>query len=134
LNDSQAILAKHHGEILFSGADDARSPPAVIEKLDAMRAAGIGMRSLIKEGNTLVTGPLQEYRWMPTGLFVDGDVKVIYDDHVAYLVSWSGTPRVIVIEDGTIAEEARRQFEFVWSQASEVPESTAPEPDEASDG
>ncbi len=134
LNDAEAKLEKCKGEILFSGADDSRSPSTVVEKLDAMRQAGIGMRSLIKVGDTFVRGSLQEYRWMPAGLFVDGDVKVIYEAHVAYLVSWSGTPRVIVIEDATIAKEASRHFEFVWSQASEIPESTAPERYEASDG
>lgn len=127
LNDAQAALTPTRGEILFSGSDERRSPPEIVEKLREMRANGVSMRSLIENGNTVVMGALMEYRWMPGTLFVDGDVKVIYGDCVAYLVSWAETPRVIVVRDATIAEEARRQFEFVWGQSEEVPLSTASE-------
>lgn len=123
LNDAHEILAQKKGEILFSGSDEKRSPNPVIEKFRDMRADGIKMRSLIEKGNTHIMGPLEEYKWMPEGLFVDGDVKAIYSDRVSYLVSWAETPRVIVIQDSTIAEEAKRHFDFVWQQ-SEQPEKT----------
>jgi len=125
LNAAQSILAGKKGEILFSGSDEKRSPPEVIQKFNELRSCGIKMRSLINYGDTFIMGDLKEYRWMPDGLFVDGDVKVIYSDRVAYLVSWMETPRVIVIQDKTIAEEAKRHFDFVWDHSTQPTETTA---------
>ena len=125
LNDAQGILAHFKGEILFSGSDEKRSPPEVIEKFKDMRAEGVIMRSLVEHGNTYLMGKLDEYRWMPEGLFVDGDVKAIYADRVAYLVSWAETSRVIVIQDKTIAEEAKRHFDFVWGHSEQPDKSTS---------
>lgn len=125
LTDAQEVLSHLKGEILFSGSDEKRSPPEVIEKFRAMRKDGISMRSLIKKGDTYFMGILNEYRWMPEELFVHGDVKAIYSDRVSYLVSWAETPKVIVIQDKTIAEEAIRQFDFVWEQSEPPTESTS---------
>lgn len=125
LNDAQDILSHFKGEILFSGSDEKRSPPEVIEKFKNMRAEGITMRSLVEHGNTYLMGKLDEYRWMPEGLFVDGDVKAIYADRVSYLVSWAETSRVIVIQDKTIAEEAKRHFDFVWEHSEQPDKSTS---------
>lgn len=125
LLDIQDTLAKRNGEMLCSGSDERRSSPEVINQLRKMRIDGISMRSLIEKGNTYLMGKLEEYRWMPEGLFVDGDVKVIYADRVAYLVSWAETPRVIVIQDQTIAEEAKRQFDFIWGYSEQPNETTS---------
>lgn len=125
LLDIQGTLAKRKGEMLCSGSDERRSSNEVIQQLKKMRVDGITMRSLIEAGNTHLMGALNEYRWMPEGLFVDGDVKVIYADRVAYLVSWAETPRVIVIQDQTIAEEAKRQFDFIWEHSEQPTETTS---------
>lgn len=125
LTDAQEVLSHFKGEILFSGSDEKRSPKEIVDKFRTMRKDGITMRSLIETGNTYLMGALHEYRWMPEGLFVDGDVKAIYADRVAYFVSWAETPRVIVIQDQTIAEEAKRQFDFVWGQSEEPTETTS---------
>lgn len=120
INSAQEILAKTKGEILFSGSDERRSPPEIVEKFNELRAQNITMRSLIEPGNTYIMGNLEEYRWMPEGLFVDGDVKAIFSDRVGYLVSWENIPKVIVIQDSTIAKEARRTFNYIWDR-SETP-------------
>ena len=90
-----------------------------------MRTQGITMRSLIEHGNTHVMGNLDEYRWMPEGLFVDGDVKAIFADRVGYLVSWANIPKVIVIQDPTIAKEAKRTFNYVWERSNGPDQSTS---------
>ena len=125
LLDVQDTFAKRSGEMLCSGSDERRSSTGVINQLRKMRQDGISMRSLIAKGNTYLMGKLSEYRWMPEGLFIDGDVKVIYADRVAYLVSWAETPRVIVIQDQTIAEEAKRQFDFIWQYSDQPNETTS---------
>ncbi|MEZ5918875.1 MAG: helix-turn-helix domain-containing protein [Alphaproteobacteria bacterium] len=115
LDDAFITLSEEGGEILFSASDESRSSRFVIEKFRAMRKSGIRMRSLVQDQDTFLMGPLEEYRWMDKALFVDGDVKVIFGKRVGYLMTWRGTPRVVSIEDETIAEENRRIFNFIWN-------------------
>ena len=111
------------GAWLLSGSNERRCSPAVIEKTRAIRDNGIPMRSLIRHGDRYLLGPVDEYRWLPEELFSEGDVKIIFDNCVAYLVTWTDTPKVIVIDDEIIARESRRSFDFVWSQ-SKTPDKT----------
>lgn len=125
LASAQALLAEKKGEVLFSGSDERRTPPEILQNFNDMRASGIRMRSLIEHGNSYIMGPLDEYRWMPEELFVEGDVKAIFSDRVGYLVSWSNIRKVIVIQDATIATEARRSFEYIWKRSETPTNSTA---------
>lgn len=118
-------LANNKGEILFSGSDETRSPNVIIQKFNFMRAASIKMRSLICHGDAFVMGHLNEYRWMDVNLFSTGDVKVIFGNKVAYLMSWHKIPRVILIEDKNIADENKRLFEYIWSISPEPPHTIA---------
>lgn len=124
LDDAYLALMKDGGEILFSAADERRSPPAVIEKFRSMRRSGITMRSLVKNKDTYLMGDLDEYRWMNEDLFVDGDVKAIFGHTVAYLMTWFNTPRIIIIQDQHIADENRRMFDFLWSISPKPTHST----------
>ena len=125
LDDAFRVLSLSQGEILFSGSDERRSPPEVIEKFRAMRRSGIRMRSLVKDGDTYLMGNLHEYRWMPQDLFVDSDVKTVFGDTVAYLISWQDTRKVVLVRDSAIANEARRFFEFIWNLKKMPERSTA---------
>jgi transcriptional regulator with XRE-family HTH domain len=125
LDDALAALAPARGEILFSGADDRRSPPEVIEKMRTMRAAGITMRSLIRPGDDYLIGQPDEYRWMPDGLFVEGDVKIVGGGMVAHLMSWLGTPRIVILQDDVIEAEALRLFNYLWNRARGPEKSSA---------
>lgn len=111
---------------LKSGADERRSSPEVIDKLQRMRDAGIEMQTLLRPGDDYVMGDLSEYRWLDEQIHGRGDVKVIFGDHVAYLVTWSDPPKVIVVRDRIIAAEARRIFEYVWRHSDGPKTSTAP--------
>jgi len=102
------------GEFIKSGANEKRSSEGVIRTLNDMRIKGISFRSLLKNNDTFMRGPEEEYRWMPDELYTDSDVKVIYGDKVAYLVSWFNTYRVIIIKDKKIAEEHTRLFNYIW--------------------
>lgn len=126
LDDAYRALSVNKGEILFSGADERRSPPEVIERLRTMRRSGITMRSLIKNGDTYIMGKPEEYRWLDESLFVDSDVKIIYRDVIAYFMSWLGTPRVVIIKDHAMAQENIRIFNFLW-ECSVAPEYTTSE-------
>lgn len=125
LSDAIDILKVTKGEYLLSSSDDRRSPPKVIDLFREMRINKIPFRQLIENKNTFVMGKLNEYRWMPEGLFINTDCKIIYEDRVGYSLSWFNIPKVIVIKDKAIAEEARRQFNFVWDLSKEPTETTA---------
>ncbi|AGH98351.1 helix-turn-helix transcriptional regulator [Micavibrio aeruginosavorus] len=125
LDDVFRTLAKSKGEVLFSGSDETRSPPEVIEKLRAIRRSGIRMRSLVMENDTYLMGSLGEYRYMPKSVFVDSDVKVIFGDCIAYLVSWKDVWKVIILREPSISAEATRIFEFFWSVGQIPTTSTA---------
>lgn len=127
MNEAHSYLSHHKGEILFTGADERRSPPAVVEKFRAMRADGVTMRSLIRPGDDFIMGAPDEYRWMPEDLFVEGDVQIVFADRVAFLASWLDVPRVIMIKDPTIAQSALRTFEYLWRNAQGPQTSSAPE-------
>lgn len=127
LDDAHRVLAPKKGEICFLGADETRSPPHVIKKFREMRIDGIRMRSLIKDGDTYIMGKPDEYKWMNDELFVDSDVKIIFANYVAYLVSWLDTSRVIVILDESIAQENQRTFDYIWKQSQGPTQSTAKE-------
>lgn len=111
---------------LKSGADERRSTDQVIDQLEAMRCKGIQMQSLIRPDDTFVMGDVDEYRWMNELVYVGGDVKLIFADYVAYLVTWSNPPKVIVVHDKIIASEARRTFRYLWIKSERPNCSTAP--------
>lgn len=121
------IINEHEGvsEILLSGADEKRCDEQVIEKTRQILNLNIGMRFLIRDGDTHIMGDLPQYRWMDKDLFVDSDVKVMYADKTAYLVTHMGTPRIILIADEFITEENIRLFEFVWKISKKPTHTTA---------
>jgi len=125
LKEIEATLNKGD-EVLKSGADERKSSPEVIAQNQLLRDMGIKTRSLIKLNDTHIMGNLSEYRWMDENLYVKGDVKVMFGNKVSYLVTWTDIPRIIVIEDKVISEEARRTFEYIWRQSKIPDTSTAP--------
>lgn len=124
LDDAFRVL-KDGEEFIASGSDERRSTEEVIDRLKAMRKSGIKMRSLIKNNDDHIMGELEEYRWMPDELYVEGDVKVIFGDTVAYLMSWLNTPRVVKITDKNIAEENLRMFNHIWNSAKQPKKSSS---------
>lgn len=126
LEDVYLTLKGTKGEFLISGCDDRRSPPEVIAWYrDVFRKEGFKFRMLVRDGDTYLQGRLEEYRWMPKGLFVDSDCKVIYGDRLVYTISWKNVRKAIVIKDHYIAEEARRTFNYIWNISKRPTHSTS---------
>nr|MBI1231935.1 hypothetical protein [Cytophagales bacterium] len=114
------IISEKPKEVLFSGSDESLSPSTVIEKNKNMANIGIKMRSLIKNGDTYVMGDLGSYRWMPEGMFVEGDIKIIYGDYTAYSISRPGETqayKVVKFKHQYMAEDNRRHFNLIWDSA-----------------
>jgi len=113
-------------EVLKNGTDERKSSPEVINQNQRLRNMGIKTRSLIKPKDNYIMGDLEEYRWMDKQLYAQGDVKVMFANKVAHLISWTDIPRIIVIEDRIIAEEAKRTFDYIWNQSTPPQGSIAP--------
>lgn len=111
---------------LKTNADERKSSPEVIAQLQHMRDSGILFQSLVRPGDAHVMGEITEYRWLDERVHQQGDVKIIFGDRVAYLVSWNDPPKIIVIQDPVIAGEARRTFDYIWQHSKQLETSTAP--------
>jgi transcriptional regulator with XRE-family HTH domain len=112
-------------EILYYGADQARSSDEILKKFIAIKEAGGQSRYLIKNNDTYIMEELSQYRWMPDKLWLDSDVKVIFADIVAYVITWQAQPKIISFKDKRIADAERKVFNFVWNISAKPTHSTA---------
>lgn len=128
LDDVIATMrGKTKPEALFACVDDKLSPPVVVENYRRLRKAGIGMRSLIKEGNTYLMGKTGEYRYLPAQYF-HNNATVIYGDKFATMILDSGTGAdvaAIIIHNPHIAAAQRNLFNLIWANAHKPARSTA---------
>jgi DNA-binding XRE family transcriptional regulator len=118
---------KPKAEALFTCVNDRLSPQVVIENYRRLRKEGIGMRSLVKEGDTYFMGDINEYRYLPSEFFVNTP-QIIYGDKIATMLYSEGKNQEIIksalIARNAYAAEAQRNlFNFIWSVA-EKPEKT----------
>jgi DNA-binding XRE family transcriptional regulator len=128
LDDVIATMrAVPNAEALFACVDDKVSPPIVVENYRRLRMAGIGMRSLVKEGNTYLMGKLSEYRCLPAGYF-HNNATVIYGDKFATMILDPATAEdtaAVIINNPHIAAVQRNLFNLIWSNASKPLKTTA---------
>ena len=97
-------------ECRINGADDSRTPPNIIQKVQEQRKQGLKMRHLICQGDTFIRGPLDEYRYVPKKFFTN-QPRFIFGDSIAFL----GDDKVVIIHDKDMAEAERRQFDMDFS-------------------
>jgi transcriptional regulator with XRE-family HTH domain len=115
---------KKKKELLIMYADDRVSPPSVNNMYRKMRAAGIGMRQLIQEGNNYIIGPLSEYRYIPKNFFINR-VTLIYGDRIA--TEKANFNKAIIRIDPMNAEIERNTFNMLWSVLKQPTLSTSKE-------
>jgi transcriptional regulator with XRE-family HTH domain len=128
LDDVVATLRdKTKPEALFACVDDKLSPPVVIENYRNLRKAGVGMRSLVKEGNTHLMGKLTEYRYLPAEHF-HNNATVIYGDKFATMIldpKTGADMAAVIIHNPHIAAAQRNLFNLIWSSLQKPNKSTA---------
>lgn len=107
-------------ELLIMYADDKVSPPSVNDKYRAMRADGIKMRQMIREGNEYIIGPLDEYRYLPKAYFANR-VTLIYGDRVAN--ETADVHQGLIRVDPLNADIQRNTFNLLWTMLKQ-PERT----------
>lgn len=118
LDDIYYTMKKAKGEVLWSFIDENISPPEVIAREKMIRDAGIAYRNLIRYGDTnIVNGPVEEYRWLPEGYFLH-NLTAVYGDKFATVVQKpqdKTIDKIILINDPSIAEMKRKEFEIIWN-------------------
>lgn len=125
LDDAYYTLRKEENpELLISCADDRVSPPEVNEKYRKMRAEGIKMRQIVRDGNKYLMGPLDEYRYMPEKYYINR-VSLIYGSRFAIVLHHA--TKITILKDPVIADMQRNIFNFMWSVTKQPGETHAPE-------
>lgn len=111
-------------ELLIMYANDKVSPPSVNNMYREMRSTGIKMRQLIEEGNNYIIGPLDEYRYIPKGYFINR-VTLIYGDRIAN--ETSDVCRGVIRVDPINARIQRNTFDILWQVLEQPTETTSDE-------
>jgi|JI10StandDraft_1071094.scaffolds.fasta_scaffold08530_10 transcriptional regulator with XRE-family HTH domain len=127
LDDMYYTLKGTHGEILHSFVDNSLSPPEVLAKERLLRADGINFRHLVRHGDTHLIYPLDEYRYLPKGSYLNNPVAV-YGDKVAFNViskTQKNETSIIIIRNQQIAEIKRREFQVLWDYGTTPQKTTA---------
>lgn len=125
LDDVYGTLIKSSSpELLVDGVDDSKSPASVVEQYRKFRASGFKMRFTAEEGNTFISGRIEEYRYIPSAYFKNW-VKLVYGDKIA--ISRANETGCMIILDKDLAEEERNKFNLMWGFLDGPKESTANE-------
>lgn len=103
-------------EILFSFVDQSISPPEVISKQKLIRESGARMRFLIRNGDKKLLFPAEEYRYLPTGFYLNNPTVIYGDKYAVAVIDFSGRniEKVIIIHDKDIAAIKKNEFEIIW--------------------
>jgi len=118
--DMQQTLS-HGGVRLISGVDErifdkVAGKERFRQVLEKFAKTGITSRILALHGDQYFVEPVSHYRWVSKALFSQVPY-FIYADKYAILLT-EPQQRVVLIENATIADSYRKQFNAIWDQAS----------------
>jgi len=118
IDDYEKTLAKNGGgEVLVSNLDHQYMFDMYKDKLEEFCARrpklNIRLRGLINESHTIRVWPNEEFRTVPSKLFQGMTPVYMYGDKTA-MVNFKDSPRVILIENKSITEAMKQQFEYLW--------------------
>lgn len=123
----KTLKGKPEKEALFACVADGISPPLVIENYRRLRAEGIRMRSLVRDGDTYLMGRLEEYRYIPSEHF-HNNATVIYGDKFATMILDPKTgldSGAVIIRNSHIATAQRNLFNLIWNNSKKPTFSSA---------
>lgn len=111
LDDVSDTLSKYHDkELLIAHANDAVSPPEIIEKYRELRREGVEMKQLIEDGDTEIYGELEEYRYIPKQFF-ENYVHLIFGSKVALRDADDGCT---VYTNPSVVKKFKNEFKMNW--------------------
>lgn len=122
LDDIYYTVKGTYGEILWSFIDESKSSEDIIAREVAIRKDGCTCRTLVRYGDTYLTYPLDEYRYLPKGHYLNNPC-VVYGEKFAVVVS--NEEKIIIIRDPAMTELKRKEFDIIWSMAEQPTKTTA---------
>jgi DNA-binding XRE family transcriptional regulator len=122
LDDIYHTVQGRYGEVLFSFVDQSLSPQEVVDRQLLIRKAGTTMRFLVRNGDTFLRYPLDEYRYLPKGSYLNNST-VVYGNKIAFVIN--RLDKIIIINDADAAEIKRMEFGLIWSLGEKPTRTTA---------
>jgi hypothetical protein len=113
-------------EVLQCGLDDRKfmeyAPDQVTRYDRHHKATNFSQRILIRKNDMFFLAPPVYYRWISPELI--GTIPyLVYKDRFVMLM-WEAK-RTVIIRNQSIADTFRKQFDFLWGLAAEVPKNAA---------
>ncbi|HEY0902221.1 MAG TPA: helix-turn-helix transcriptional regulator [Micavibrio sp.] len=133
LDDIYDTVKDSKQEVLHSFIDNALSPEAVINRELMIRKTGAPNRHLVRHNDTYLIYPLDEYRYLPKGYYINNPTAV-YGDKFAVVVQDaqfdqdarnSHINKVVIIKNPDIANVKRMEFEILWNAGAAPVKTTA---------
>ena len=113
----KTLGAMNGGELLLSNLDHVLMYRRFKEKLEALvlrrPALNIKLRGLVKEGDPIRVWPNEEFRAIPGKIFSGLTPVYMYRDKTA-LINFKDSLRVVLIDNKSITDAFRQQFEHFW--------------------
>lgn len=122
LDDIYHTVKGNYGEVLFSFVNQALSPQEVVDRQLLIRRAGTTMRFLVRHGDTFLRYPLDEYRYLPKGMYLNNSM-VVYADKIAFVIN--RLHKIVIIRDPDVADIKRMEFDLIWRMGDKPVKSTA---------
>lgn len=124
IEDYEKTLAKTGGgEVLVSNLDHQYMYDMYSEKLaelcERRPSLNINLRGLVKQGETVRIWPNEEFKAIPGQMFSGLTPVYMYADKTA-MVNFKDSLRVVLIENKSITDAIRQQFEYLWRFAQPV--------------
>lgn len=136
LDDIYDTVKDSKEEVLHSFIDNALSPDHVINRELMIRKSGAPSRHLVRYKDTHLIYPLDEYRYLPKGFYLNNPTAVYADKFAVVVQDRSLTEdaqdiknnhikKIVIIKNQDIANVKRMEFEILWNTGEAPRKSTA---------
>jgi|MDSW01.3.fsa_nt_gb transcriptional regulator with XRE-family HTH domain len=124
LEDVYQTMIDRPSEVLLFFSDDRESPEEVKNQWRKIKNLGVSCRQLVKEDNTYLLGPIDEYRYVPKEFFINY-VTMVYKNKVC--VCAENNTKAVIFRDTQMAHTYRNLFNWCWNHADQPHTSTVPD-------
>ncbi|MDD5586445.1 MAG: helix-turn-helix domain-containing protein [Alphaproteobacteria bacterium] len=119
----KTLAGAEGGEVLLSNLDHQYMYKKYKQQLEEMvlrrPERNIRLRGLVREGDMVRIWPNEEFRAIPGKLFFGSTPVYVYGDKTA-IVNFKDSLRIVLIDNKSIAEAFRQQFEHFWKNGKPV--------------
>jgi transcriptional regulator with XRE-family HTH domain len=123
MDDFTSCMTGPEDMLLVCGLDEREFPKHAPDQLlrfdEHHKKTGFQERIMIKEGDNFLTGAPECYRWISHEL-IGAVPYLVYKDR--YVIAMYEAKRIIIIRNQSIADNFRKQFEFLWQLGKKLPD------------